>query len=171
MDELIALGASLCEAREARDLDLEELEKLTRIRLKYLEAMEQGAFGEIDNPLQLKGFLRSYAHAVALDPDAVLAHYERAYQASQNKRGRRRKKQTTPVSTLDLSAPPVGYSTTPQRTTQDMPRYTSETIKQGSTWLRWFRLGFLGLVAIGLAIGVVGGGIYGINQLTSAGNR
>lgn len=173
LDELIALGASLRQAREARDLDLEELEKLTRIRLKYLEAMERGAFGEIDNPLQLKGFLRSYARAVELDPDAVLAHYERAYQTSQGKRGRRRKKQETApadVSALDLSAPPAGYTTTPRQVTQELPRYGSESIKQRPAWIRWARLSFLTALAIGLAMGVVVGGIYGLNEITSGDN-
>ena len=174
MDELIALGASLRQARESRDLDLEELETHTRIRLKYLEAMERGAFGEIDNPLQLKGFLRSYAHAVDLDPDAVLAHYEQAYQTSQSKRGRRRpkkqEKSPTNVPTLDLSTPPAGYTTTPRQVTQELPRYGSDSIKQRPAWLRWLRLSFLTLVAIGFAIGTVVGGIYGLNELTSAEN-
>ncbi len=169
MDELIALGASLKDAREARDLDLEELEKQTRIRLKYLEAIESGQFGEIDNPLQLKGFLRSYAHAVALDPDTVLAHYEQAYQAGQKSRGRRKKQTPEDVdkANLDLSAPPAGYSTTPRRVTQEMPRYSAESIKQRPAWFNWVRVGFLTMVAIGLAVGLVVGAIYGINQLTN----
>jgi transcriptional regulator with XRE-family HTH domain len=71
------LGDQLRHARESKDLSPEELEKKTGIRKRFLQAMEEGRFDVLPGPVQVRGFLKSYASCVGLNPDEILACYER----------------------------------------------------------------------------------------------
>ena len=62
------IGVLLREAREASGMSLEEVSEATKIRSKYLEAIEQGDFAVIPGEVYLKGFMRNYADCVGLDP-------------------------------------------------------------------------------------------------------
>lgn len=73
-----SLGDMLRAAREAKNLTLEDVERITRIRVKYLAALEVGAYEELPSPVQLRGFLRNYAQHVGLDAERMLALYEQA---------------------------------------------------------------------------------------------
>lgn len=70
------LGAKLKEAREKKGITLQQIQEKTRIGMRYLEALEEGRFEETPGEVYLKGFLRSYAEVVGLDPDAVVAEYK-----------------------------------------------------------------------------------------------
>lgn len=70
------LGALLHEARVAKGLSLEDLEDETKIKHRYLESLEDGEFDSIPGEVYLRGFLRSYARAVDLDPGEVITQYE-----------------------------------------------------------------------------------------------
>ncbi|HPQ03504.1 MAG TPA: helix-turn-helix domain-containing protein, partial [Bacillota bacterium] len=61
------IGVLLREAREASGMSLEEVSEATKIRSKYLEAIEQGDFAVIPGEVYLKGFMRNYADCVGLD--------------------------------------------------------------------------------------------------------
>jgi cytoskeletal protein RodZ len=69
------LGEMLRSAREARGLDRSRIERDTRIRERYLSALERGAYDELPGEVYARGFLRSYAKYLGLDPDAMLALY------------------------------------------------------------------------------------------------
>jgi cytoskeletal protein RodZ len=71
------LGDQLRRARENKSLSLEEIEKATGIRKRFLQAMEEGRFDVLPGPIQLRGFLRNYANYVGLNGDQMLALYER----------------------------------------------------------------------------------------------
>jgi len=71
-----SLGQMLRAAREAKGLTLEEVEKTTRIRARFLAALEAEAFDEIPSPVQVRGFLRNYAQHVGLNAEQMLAFYE-----------------------------------------------------------------------------------------------
>src|SRR5919202_819502 len=58
---MFQIGASLRQARLARGLDLPMAEKATRIRLKYLQALEEERFDVLPADAYAKGFLREYA--------------------------------------------------------------------------------------------------------------
>jgi transcriptional regulator with XRE-family HTH domain len=73
-----SLGRMLREAREAKGYVLEDVERATRIRAKYLEALEEGDFEALPSEAQLRGFLRNYAQFLSLDGEQVLAHYKEA---------------------------------------------------------------------------------------------
>src|SRR5512138_2569374 len=83
-----ALGNELREARQQRDLTLDQAEKQTRIRAKYLEALEQGNYTVLPTPVQTRGFLRNYARFLGLDGDLMVAQYDAALQGGR-RRGRR----------------------------------------------------------------------------------
>ena len=66
------VGRTLREARQARKLTLEEISQATHIRLHFLRAMEAGDFDALPSPVQVKGFLRSYAGLLNLDVESLL---------------------------------------------------------------------------------------------------
>ena len=69
------LGRLLAEARAAKELSLADVEKATRIRQKYLEALENGDFASLPRGTVARGFLRTYALYLDLDPDDALRRY------------------------------------------------------------------------------------------------
>ena len=69
------IGSSLREARVRQGLDFPELEQLTKIRPKYLRALEDERFDILPAPTYVRGFLRSYADAVGLDPQPFVDEY------------------------------------------------------------------------------------------------
>jgi hypothetical protein len=69
------IGSSLREARLRKGLDFPELEQLTKIRPKYLRALEEERFDILPAPTYVKGFLRSYAEALGLDGQPFVDEY------------------------------------------------------------------------------------------------
>jgi cytoskeleton protein RodZ len=68
-----AIGQQLRQAREERQISLEQAAQATHIRLRYLEALEAGDFAALPSEVQARGFLRSYASYLNLDANALLA--------------------------------------------------------------------------------------------------
>jgi cytoskeleton protein RodZ len=70
------LGIWLRQAREGQGSTLAEAAAGTRIRLRFLEALEAGDFAAFPGgDVQLRGFLRIYARYLGLPPDEVVARY------------------------------------------------------------------------------------------------
>ena len=65
------VGEMLRDARERRGLDLFRAERDTKIRAKYLAAIEEGEFAELPGDVYTRGFLRNYATYLELDPDEI----------------------------------------------------------------------------------------------------
>src|SRR5688500_996330 len=72
------LGRMLREAREAKGYVLEDVERATRIRARYLAALEAGEFDALPSETQVRGFLRNYAQFLSLNSEQVLADYKEA---------------------------------------------------------------------------------------------
>ncbi len=68
-----SIGHKLRQAREEQERTLDEAAITTRIRLRYLQAMEEGNFEALPSPFQQRGFLRSYAGFLGLDPAPLLS--------------------------------------------------------------------------------------------------
>ena len=66
------VGETLQAARERKGVDLYRAERDTKIRLRYLSALEDSDYDELPAPVYVKGFLRNYAIYLGLDPDEVL---------------------------------------------------------------------------------------------------
>jgi hypothetical protein len=69
------IGSSLREARLRQNLDFPELEERTKIRPKYLRALEDEQFDILPAPTYVRGFLRSYAEALGLDGQPFVDEY------------------------------------------------------------------------------------------------
>jgi len=69
------IGTTLKDARLRQGLDFPELEQSTKIRPKYLRALEDERFDVLPAPTYVKGFLRSYAEALGLDGQPFVDEY------------------------------------------------------------------------------------------------
>jgi cytoskeletal protein RodZ len=69
------LGEMLQLARERKGVDLYRAERDTKIRLRYLAALEDGDFDELPGAVYTKGFLRNYAIYLGLDPEDLLERW------------------------------------------------------------------------------------------------
>jgi helix-turn-helix protein len=69
------IGNTLREARLRQELDFPEIELGTKIRAKYLRALEDEQFDVLPSPTYVKGFLRTYAEYLGLDGQLYLDEY------------------------------------------------------------------------------------------------
>src|SRR5881392_87230 len=56
-------------------LDITDVEAQTKIRAKYLRALENEDFGMLPGPTFVKSFLRTYAEFLGLDPHLLVEEY------------------------------------------------------------------------------------------------
>ncbi|MEJ7697922.1 MAG: helix-turn-helix transcriptional regulator [Candidatus Limnocylindrales bacterium] len=76
-DAAPTLPERLLAGRERKGVDLYRAERDTKIRARYLAALERGDYRELPGPVYTKGFLRNYALYLGLDPDDVLLQWRR----------------------------------------------------------------------------------------------
>jgi len=76
------LGAILRKAREQRGYSLDDLQEMTKIRKRYLEAIEEGNYKVLPGNFYVRAFVKNYAEAVGLDADEVLQLYRKEIPAS-----------------------------------------------------------------------------------------
>ncbi|HET7686622.1 MAG TPA: RodZ domain-containing protein [Candidatus Limnocylindria bacterium] len=69
------LGEVLRTAREAKGVDLPRVERDTKIRARYLSALERGEYRELPGAVYTKGFLRNYGLYLSLDPEYLIDLY------------------------------------------------------------------------------------------------
>jgi hypothetical protein len=69
------IGNTLREARLKRDLDFREVEQATKIRGRYLRALEEEDFDALPAETYVRGFLRSYAEFLGLDGQLYVDEY------------------------------------------------------------------------------------------------
>jgi cytoskeleton protein RodZ len=69
------IGATLREARMRARIDVSEIEAQTKIRAKYLRALENEEWSLLPGPTFVKSFLRTYAQALGLDGKALVEEY------------------------------------------------------------------------------------------------
>jgi cytoskeletal protein RodZ len=74
-EPLPSLPERLYTARERKGVDLYRAERDTKIRARYLAALERGDYKELPGAVYTKGFLRNYALYLGLDPDEVLLQW------------------------------------------------------------------------------------------------
>jgi transcriptional regulator with XRE-family HTH domain len=70
------IGAALREARMRQRIDISEIEAQTKIRAKYLRALENEEWDLLPGPTFVKSFLRTYAEALGLDARLLLEEYK-----------------------------------------------------------------------------------------------
>jgi cytoskeleton protein RodZ len=124
------IGATLREARTRRKIDLSEVEAAIKIRVRYLQAIENEEWDALPGGAYTRGFIRTYAHHLGLDGERLAEDYRR-------------------------SAPPGGGDRVPKRV-EPVPA----SARRGGPRVSGGVLAVavcLALVAIVIAIGVLGG--------------
>ena len=76
---MFEIGNSLREARLRQGLDFPEIEQATKIRGKYLRALEEEQFDVLPAQTYVKGFLRSYADYLGLDGQLYVDEFNSRY--------------------------------------------------------------------------------------------
>ena len=74
------IGAILRETRMRARVDVSEIEAQTKIRAKYLRALENEEWDLLPGPTFVRSFLRTYAQALGLDDKALVDEYRRVYE-------------------------------------------------------------------------------------------
>ncbi|MCC6297656.1 MAG: DUF4115 domain-containing protein [Anaerolineales bacterium] len=135
------IGHELRQRRETLSLHLEEVERNTRVKAHYLEALEMGAMEYLPSTVQTRGMLSNYASFLDLDVDAILLRYADGLQARHR-----------------------------ERNPQKPARQPGEPIVSKIPPLRSFIAGDL-IFGIGIAVLLVGFLIWGINRVVMLQNQ
>ena len=72
---MFEIGNSLREARMRQGLDYSQVELATKIRAKYIRALEEEEFAVLPSGTYIKGFMRSYAEFLGLDGQLYVDEY------------------------------------------------------------------------------------------------
>ena len=78
------IGSSLREARTRQGLDFDEMEFRTKVRAKYLRALEAEQFEQLPGHTYIKGFLRTYADSLGLDGQLYVDEYNSRFVAGED---------------------------------------------------------------------------------------
>ncbi|AKG35152.1 helix-turn-helix domain-containing protein [Paenibacillus durus] len=66
------LGRQLKEARLQKGMSLDDVQEVTKIRKKYLEAIETGDYKVLPGSFYVRAFIKTYAEAVGVNPDELI---------------------------------------------------------------------------------------------------
>lgn len=75
-----SIGETLREARMRQHMDIADVEARTKIRAKYLRALENEEFAMLPGSTFVKTFLRTYAEQLGLDPHLLVEEYRANYE-------------------------------------------------------------------------------------------
>ena len=77
------IGATLRDAREARGRSQQDVAQALRARVSQVQALEDEDFSGFGGEVYVRGFLRSYAAEVGVDPGPLMQQYDREYGAGE----------------------------------------------------------------------------------------
>ncbi|MEQ2129263.1 helix-turn-helix domain-containing protein [Caldanaerobacter subterraneus] len=95
------LGEFLKSERLKKGMTLEEIQEITKIRTRYLKAIEDGDFSVMPAMVYAKGFVKSYAEALGLDGNEIVKKYEHLFKEKEEENLSKAK--SYKKTTLDLS--------------------------------------------------------------------
>src|SRR2546421_6742364 len=153
------IGSTLREARMRARIDISEVEARTKIRAKYLRAIENEEWDLLPGPVYAKSFLRTYGDFLGLDSRMLIDEFKRRYEsptdqeirpASTIARERERRRRTprfpswAPIAIVVLVILGVLYavgsatqsgpsSTTAHKTRHQRPRHRPTRVKVPTT--------------------------------------
>lgn len=80
------VGSVLREARNRRKIDLSEVEAATRIRIRYLRAIENEEWDTLPGGVYTRGFIRTYASYLGLDGERLADDYRASVEGGNGER-------------------------------------------------------------------------------------
>jgi cytoskeleton protein RodZ len=78
-------GEELRRDRELREVSREQLAGVTKVSMRHIAALETGRFEQLPAPVFSRGFVRSIAHHLGLDPDRSVAAFSHVYSTWEEK--------------------------------------------------------------------------------------
>ena len=96
-------------------LDIADVEARTKIRAKYLRALENEEFGMLPGPTFVKTFLRTYAEMLGLDPHVLVEEYRASYEPRDEIETRRWGRRRWPAATGAADGPHRAWHGDPAR--------------------------------------------------------
>ncbi len=102
-----ALGERFRRAREARGLSLSDVADQIKIRALYLAAIEDENWKAIGVPVYVRGFLRTYARFLGIDPEEAVAAFNRTQPTPPPPPGEERKSTRSDVQAARRGSPLV----------------------------------------------------------------
>src|SRR5438132_6335759 len=85
---MFEIGSSLREARTRRQIGIAQVEQATKIRGKYLRALEEEQFDLLPSQTYVKGFLRTYADYLGLDGQLYVDEYNSRFATDDDRSAR-----------------------------------------------------------------------------------
>ena len=79
---MLDIGATLKSAREQQGIALDDAAEATKIRESYLVALEEEAFERLPGATYARGFVRSYAEFLGLDPQPLIDEFNARFEAA-----------------------------------------------------------------------------------------
>lgn len=143
------IGALLREAREKKGVSLEEAEKATRIRARFLRALEDDDLAALPAPAQARGFLSIYAEFLGLNAEQVVDWYDAGRKKPRTARPAGRVRPTPPPAPAATPSPAPQAPRPPARTAPP----SSQAPQIRSRRLRWLSPDVFVAVAITLVLG------------------
>lgn len=77
---MLTVGQILRKERLAQDLTLKQAEEMTKIRARYLEAIENERWSIFSSRVYIAGVIKSYASYLGIDPEKAMAYFRRDYE-------------------------------------------------------------------------------------------
>jgi cytoskeletal protein RodZ len=101
------LGQSLKKQRELLGLSLDDVERHTHLRQRYLSALETGTLENLPSPVQGRGMLNNYASFLGMDPEPLLLRFADGLQIqlAEKQAARPQERPTRPPRQTALPAP------------------------------------------------------------------
>jgi cytoskeleton protein RodZ len=138
------IGATLREARMRERIDVSEIEAKTKIRAKYLRALENEEWDLLPGPTFVKSFLRTYAQALGLDDKALLEEYKLQYEH--------------PGDGAELQQPTAAARRARTRGQASAPRRQAGAPRGGPSRGYVIAVGVVGVLIVLLVVGLLSGG-------------
>ncbi len=140
------IGTTLREARMRSRIDVSEIEAQTKIRAKYLRALENEEWDLLPGPTFVKSFLRTYGNALGLDGRALVEEYKLHYEHPGDG--------IEPIQQQTVSAPRRAR----QRAGGAMRRGTGAAPRTGPSRAYMAAVGAVGIVIVLLVYALLSGG-------------
>lgn len=80
------VGKILKKTRQERRITLSEVEKVTKIRLRYLQALENDKYDKLPSATSTRGFIKNYAEFLGLESAPLLAIFRRDFSQDRQER-------------------------------------------------------------------------------------
>jgi cytoskeleton protein RodZ len=145
-NEPLGIGAILSQARKRQHIDITTVEEQTKIRAKYLRALEEEDWDVLPAPAYARGFIRAYADLLGLDAEVLVDEY-------------RHRHEEPPTTTYELPEPLLrGH------TPEEGPRRPGRRVAAVAAVLA-------ALAAVVLVVGLTSGGDDGGERRAGKGKR